>query len=322
MRCKYIFDVQGRMKPQDLKAFEVDDLRFEFTLNEKQFISEISVSERIEKSCFPTLQKPSNNGYSWVIDFKSPRLEEIKEVVKQIEGMFSFWGIDSISIDTPRYEWIPENETEIQDLPLYSFSKKTEGVPDEEIYPISFELIAKPIIVAVKNKQSNVLYSFYRRGRVDLIKGENIAAIYNYYFIIESHYAAGKYKKTEVKNNLLKSASFLENIENVLNDKFFLESIPERLKSLYKEKYLSKSHGELIEYIVNLRGFLHHFSTKRKENWHPDKQDEFRLEAIFLSKLTYNLLFSEMSQKLNNDEVVTKYQQMMEMIMNGKKPSI
>ena len=56
-----------------------------------------------------------------------------------------------------------------------------------------------------------------------------------------------------------------------------------------------QSDDKIIDHLVDLRGDLHHHALPNKTgNWHPDKQDRFRADALFLSSLL---------QKISMDEI-------------------
>lgn len=220
MRCRYTFEIKGRIKPQQICSFEVDDFLFEFDV-ERGFIRNIRVSFEITDHELPSVINHPQPGITLHVNVTSPRIYEVEEIMRQIEGMLSFWGVESIGIRRPKHEWIAENEEEKEKLQIFNFSVGFQELKDNEIMPVSFDLIARPIIASVKAKQHNVLLSFNKRGRVDVKNQDYIEAIYNFYFVIESYYAGGKNKNYAVEKALKESPEFIENIRSVLGTKNF-----------------------------------------------------------------------------------------------------
>ena len=316
MRFRYTFDVKGRIKPQQIVSFDVDGFLFEFYV-EREFIRNIRVSFKIADHELPCVINNPEPGIALHINVTSPRIHEVEEIMRQIEGMLSFWGVEAIGIRRPKHEWIAENEEEKKKLKLYNFSVRLEELKDHEIRSVSFDLIARSIIASVKTKQHNVLLSFNKRGRVDNKNENYIEAIYNFYFVIESYYAGGKNKNHAVEKALKNSVEFNENINRVLADQEFKTHLPSELRMKYESQYLKKEVDVIIKELVMMRGFLHHYSTKRKSNWHPDKQHEFRLEAYFLEQLSHNVAFGIMMDQAYDTDVIKQYKELIKKGKNG-----
>lgn len=306
MRCKYTFNVKGRIKPKQPFSFEVDEFLFDFKLK-KEFLKEIQISFEILDNELPSVDRNPEHGIVINLNVKKSREFEIEEIMRQTEGMLSLFGVESVDIQNPKCEWIAENEEEQKKLELLNYELTPQEIEDHEIKPISFDLIARPIISAVRSKQHHILLSFNKRGRVDIKDKNYIEAIYNFYFVIESHYADGQNKNRAVEKALKKSDEFTSNIKSVLDNSEFKAFLSPELLKKYTDNYLNKPIEEIIKNIVMLRGFLHHYSTKRKKNWHPDKQNEFELEAYVLRQLSHKVAFEIMNKEIYDEEIIDKY---------------
>lgn len=300
MRCKYSFKINGRIKPVHLVSFEVGIYKFEFAL-EKGFIREIQVSYSMSDS-EPTLIQNPVPGVAMAINIKSPLLREIEEIIRSIEGLWTFWGVESIDTSFPKHEWIAETEEEKQKLQLFGFNEGRKELEDHEISPISFDLLVRPIISAVKTKKHDVILVFYRRGCNDVKQEEFIEAIYDFYFVLESAFANGKNKNYAVKKEFLKSKKLRKYIENTQE-----ELLKSSDRSRYKILLEGKSVDELIKFMVDTRGFLHHHTQKRKDIWNPEKQGRFKTEAFFFQRLCCRIAFDIFTQRTNDDEVIKEY---------------
>jgi hypothetical protein len=307
MRFKYTFEVNGRIKPTQVYSFQVNDFLFEFSM-EDDFLREIVVSFPICEYELPLLNEGAQTGTNFHLSITSPRLSEVEEVMRQLEGIISLWGLESINIKHPKYEWLPETDEEKQKLKVFAYSVTKAGIEDHEIPSVPFNLIASAVIASVMHKNHDVLMSFYRHGSREVELDNYIEAIYYFYFIIESYYAEGKNKNYAVKRALLESTEFVNNVKSVVSEK----NLPAKIEKQFQQYYKNKSSEEIIKELVLMRGFLHHYSTKRKDNWHPDKQENYQVHAYFLQKLSLNLVHKILATEHLTPEVYAKYSEMME----------
>ncbi|MFQ5713875.1 MAG: hypothetical protein ACE5GU_07580 [Candidatus Scalinduaceae bacterium] len=307
MRCKYIFKVHGRIKPAQSIPFQVSDYLFEFCV-EKKFIREIHVSFPVSDRELPSITQNPEPGVAMHINMKSPRLAEVEEIVRSIEGLWAFWGVESIDVHLPKNEWIAESDEEKKKLQLFNFSLEKNELEDHEIRPISFDLLARPIISAVKRKKHDVVLAFYRRGCNDIKKEEYIEAIYDFYFVLESAFAKGKNKNYAVEKEFLKSKDLRKHIESCRDDAELIRTLRPEDRHKYRTLLDGKSIDELIKFIVSIRGFLHHHTEKRHDIWNPEKQGRFKAEAFFLQNLCYKITLDVFMARTYDKEVIQEYE--------------
>ncbi len=81
-----------------------------------------------------------------------------------------------------------------------------------------------------------------------------------------------------------------------------------KLKQEYESKYKDKSPENIIDQIIELRGFLHHHTSKRKGIWHPENQDKYKLDALFIQLISYNVAFRLSEACVFDEEVIRTYQ--------------
>jgi hypothetical protein len=277
------------------------------------------VSFPINDSDLPTIIKAPSPGIALQINMKSPRLNEIEEIMRSIEGMWSFWGLESITIQMPKHEWISENEEEEKKLQLVNFSYSKKELNDEEIEPISFDLLARPIISAVKKQEHDVIFSFYRRGSNDIREEEYIEAIYDFYFVLESFFANGKSKNYLVEKEFKESEKLRNHITDLCDHSKFLASLDTEDRTKCKRILDGKSVDKIIKFLINTRGFLHHHTTKRKDIWNPEKQDRFRPEALIFQDLCHKVVFEMFLDRIYESDIISEYEGFV--LRNNTKPS-
>lgn len=305
MRCQYKFKLNGQVKPNQNTDFEIDDYRFEFVLKDN-LIDYIVVSFPVSHHDIPQVKESEIPGVNFSINIVHPRWEELETIMRQIEGMWSLWGVESIDISGHEIEWIPENELEKELIQLNNFQAGRHKFTPDEIEPIGFDLLVRPIITAVKDKNHDVVLSFYRRGTNDIKREEYIEAFYDFYFMLESHYGNGKTKNTAIEREMVSSSKLEVFINKILRDPKYVYSLPSELRAKYIAEY-SLTSSEFIKKIVKLRGFLHHHNTKRKDGWDPGKQSAYKLEAFILQNICINVAMDILNNSVFSDRIVNEY---------------
>ena len=271
-KCVRFIGGRSQIKPNQNTTFEVDDFRFEFVLKDT-LIDLIIVSFPVRQDQVPQITESKTIGVKADIKIVHPRWEELVTIIRQIEGMWSLWGCESIDISGYKIKWLPESEEEKQLIQLNDFQVGKHEYKPEEIDFIGFDLLARPVITAVKDKNHDVVLSFFRRGTNDIKRDEYIEAFYDFYFMLESPYGNGKTKNTAIERELISSELL--------------------------EGYINK--------IVKLRGFLHHHNTKRKNGWDPGKQIAYKLEAFMLQSICINVGMEILDKSVFSERIINEY---------------
>jgi hypothetical protein len=88
---------------------------------------------------------------------------------------------------------------------------------------------------------------------------------------------------------------------------WFIFRLEKDLKSDYEKQYGRMAVDEVIESLVDLRGFLHHHTSKRKDIWHPEDHYEFTLDAVFLYALATDIAFVHYKDHVSSEETIEAY---------------
>lgn len=294
------------MQPETLRDFNVNDYRFEFVL-ENNAISKIMISFPITKDELPSISQSDLPGSPPNITTTSPRWEQLSIMVKQIENTWAIWGLERIQWRNHKIEWIPENDDEKNLIVLSSFEVKPTSGSNYSKQKTGFDLLARPIISAVKSPNYDPTLAFIRRGTNDIRVGDYIEAFYDFYFALESKFGNGKTKNYQIEKELLKSLALKRIISKQINDEKYVLSLPTELRKKFKEKYFGISAEQFIKKIVNLRGFLHHHNPKHKDSWDPNDQEPYKLEAFVLQDISLPLAMSCIKNNVFTEEMENKY---------------
>ncbi len=310
MKCKYKFKINGKIKPSHVFPIKARGATYEFEINEFGVATHIWATIKTDDERYwPSITKSPTPGVAFHLNIKeNPLMFFVIMELRTIEGLLSLYGVYSIDLHHPKMEWIPENEQEKEKLKVFNYKTDITEIPDNEIRPTPFDIIARSIIGADKGFAVEVALSFYRKGRIDIEEKRYIEAIYDFYFLIESTYGNGKFKKKQISAEFKNSKILIKSIMSAQNEPGSRILSNSKLKQEYETKYKNKSPENIIDQIIELRGFLHHHTSKRKGIWHPENQDKYKLDALFIQLISYNVAFRLSEVCVFDEEVIRTYQ--------------
>lgn len=281
MKCKYTFKVKGYLKLNVKRSIHIRGKTYEFITNNEDVVVGLAVLVPANQpGDLPRLVASPNKKIKASIHISSPGFEDVKREVRTIEGLLSIFGVSSIDANAPATEWLPESEDEKAQLDVFNFKIDTVPLDISKVPPLPFDLAARSIIAADKATSIEVQLSFYRKGLSDFEEERYIEAIYDFYFFMESSFSSGKTKNHRVKESFKNSDFLKECIKEVFENPIEKVGVPPKDLQLFMKCFSQKSVDELIEHMVELRGFLHHHTPSRKDAWHPEDHKRFHLDAM------------------------------------------
>lgn len=310
MKCKYRFAVDGKIKPSVNVPIPARGWVFDLeTAN--GVLTHIAVTVPLPNpEYWPKVESSPESEVKAHITTQTPHLPFVQQELRSVQGLLSLFGLRSIDMDNIEVEWIPENQEEDEALQIYSFSVSLGESEDSELYPLPFDLIARSIIAADIASEIDVPLNFFRRGMNDIYDGSYIEAIYDFYFILETLFADGKFRKAEVIEKFSNATDLVSAIEQVLSDPREIITRKSEVRDAYSKKYGQMHVNGAIEQLVDLRGYLHHHTLKRKDGWHPENQIAFEIDALFLQSVTFKVVFKLAEQHLWSEQVIDQYEQL------------
>ena len=308
MKCCYTFNIEGNLKPSHDVIIPFGNWEYSFEIQDG-FIRKLSVTVPnfpIENT--PQITPQNSGRVKAHINIPlDPYLFFIQEEVRTLEGLLSLYGIHQIDTEHPKIKWLPENDEEKKKLQMYEFKTSYTEPDQNKFIPLPFDIIARSIIASKEAKQIQIPLSFFRKGSIDVYERRFIEAIYDFYFMLETCYGNGKTKNYAIKKEFEKSEELKKSINKVIQDKNSRLSKDPKFSKIYEKNYSAKTAEEIISHLVELRGFLHHHSLKRKDIWHPEQQKEYEIDATFLQRLCFEISFILSEPYIFNKETVNKY---------------
>lgn len=231
------------------------------------------------KATMPTLTTPPE-----------PYRSLVQQEVRAIRGALVFWGVFDIDVDQPDIEYLPETAVERAELDVLGFNLKRSPRMELPVMQALPDMIVRCVLSRAHFAPYELPFEFYRRGGDDCYDSHFVQAIFNFFFVLEYLFGEGKFKATQIETAFCKSADLqagTAEAQKILRWSGFRST---RWIKAAEDKYVRRTFVEIVRSIIELRGFLHHQSLKRRRNWNPGMQSEFEPDAQFLKFLCQSVL--------------------------------
>jgi hypothetical protein len=63
------------------------------------------------------------------------------------------------------------------------------------------------------------------------------------------------------------------------------------------------SDAGVSDYLVEVRGFIHHHTMRRRGIWHPERQEEFEFDAFVLQHIAFGIAMKMMLGETHKEEL-------------------
>jgi hypothetical protein len=287
MKVRYNFRVRGALRfPADI-AFEFKTRHYEFH-EEKGFVAAISVTVPIpNRDDWPTVTRREEAGSMPHVTVPTPGLIFISAELRNLESFLSLFGVKQIDVKNARVEWLPANEEERRALKIFTYERGLADPDPSTLPPLPPDLMARSLIASYDAFETQVPLAFYRRGADDVYERRFLEACYDFLFLLETLYSNGKYRTDQVKDEFRKAPDLQEAIHSFLVDAPLQASLRSQFRPRYDRHIAGKECGEVSDYLVDVRGFIHHHTMRRRGIWHPERQEEFEFDAFVLQHIAF-----------------------------------
>lgn len=158
----------------------------------------------------------------------------------------------------------PEEETR---LPIKSISM---GRHDSAL-PLSFDMFTRALMAAEKYDGPRFEVAFVKSAR-NMLKNQEFINSFRYSFLlIESLYGNGQFKTPSLQAALKSNQEFRNIVELAIKD--MIPAKNDRNSDTAKLISTKPNADDIINHLVEKRGFYFHGNIKRKDAWNPDEQD-------------------------------------------------
>lgn len=168
------------------------------------------------------------------------------------------------------------------------------------------DMLVRCIVCRDRFSPHQISLEFYRRGTDDCYHGRFIEAVYDFFFVLEYLFGRGEFSKGALLRNFSRSPSLIEAISQAKVDALQTIESPSAADA-FGRTYSQRSEGEILDHVINLRGFLHHQSITRPLTWNPAVQSDYEADAKFLRRACECLLVKTWSSILFDNAAGTEF---------------
>jgi len=303
MKCKFTFEVKGFFKIPVGINFNIGDYFYEIVKIDNKIYLSVTISN-YPMDAIPTIIENKQGPSKASITIPSSHIkDDVISNIRTFEGTMSMWGMQEIDTEKYKIEWIPETDEEKSKIHIYNFSISIHDDNPDSYPDAPLDLFIRALLSIDNLKTIETPLNFYRRGFLDYRSEKYIDAIYDLFFVFETLFAKGKFKKSQVKKEFNSSDILVESIQHVKNKIGGSTNIKNNLLLQVKEIYLKKTNEDIIDHIVELRGFLHHHTSSRLDIWHPAQQRQYKHDAYFLLEMCHHILMDMAIKVMFKNEI-------------------
>jgi hypothetical protein len=209
-----------------------------------------------------------------------------------------------IDVDQPAVDYFFETDEENSKVDALGHALKRRPREELNIAARAPDMLVRCTLARSKFGDYEVPFEFFRRGDDDCYNERYIEAFVNFFFTLEYLFGEGQYTSRQLKTNFMGAAALKTAISEAKQQADKLGSSGQWNPQI-AVKYCGLSPKQIIEELIRLRGFLHHQSFKRRDNWNPGVQRDFEIDARFLfltcqsvlSTICIDILFAEDARK-------------------------
>lgn len=311
MRVRYRLPVLGRLRIDTSFPVTTKLFTYRFETDGIGQVTHITATAVVsDPRLWPRVTPLKPPGPKFHLELSNPWFDELRRELRAASGMLALYGVEEIGLELVEEVWEPETEEEKRALPLTSFQVEKKPPPVSDLPPMSFDLVARALIVADQVGGIDAALNFFRKGRVDVRAEQYLDAVLDYLFMIETTYANGKFRTAQVEAEYLSSKELLQLVADTLANQSLIGEIrsDSRMHKSFKEIYEGKTPEQVIQYIVGLRGELHHHSGRKSGIWHPTDHMRFAADAYFLEYLCLKIAFAITHDTFYGEKAISEYQ--------------
>lgn len=311
MKIRYQFPVTGRVRLQFHFPVSVGPFTYEFEVDKDGVLYRLSAVASVpDRSMWPVVQEKPAPGVALGINLSSPFFEVLKKDIRAVVGVLSLFGLDDIDINAVEESWEPDSPEEKNELQLFGFKVEHTKTPPST-WPYSpFDVVARAFLSASRSEGFETALHFFRKGHIDVMENKFLDAVLDFLFMVETTYAEGKFRTSQVEAAYLSNTELQALIAKVLRDPVLMENVRHghgSIKAAFDRDYRTRSPAEITAHLVNLRGSLHHHTSRRHGIWHPTDHTRFGADAYFLQHLCMEIGFSIANPILFSEEFRQAY---------------
>jgi len=145
--------------------------------------------------------------------------------------------------------------------------------------PLTFDMLTRAIMAAEKSDGPKFEATLTSTARKALSEQQFINSFRYSFLLIESLYGEGQFKSAGLKSTLKGNCGFVEIVKTALRDA--IKPRPEHTSETWTLLSGTPTADDVIDHLVDMRGFYFHGNVKRRDAWKPEEQGKAEALALF-----------------------------------------
>lgn len=215
----------------------------------------------------PHLQRHGEGEFVMTITNRDHRMMFVK---RQLIGAVTFLEcVHDIELSIGEIDATYEGETPEEEAQIAI--KRSHMGPHSLALPLSFDMLTRAIMAAENLDVPRFEATLVGSARKALEAQEFINSFRYSFLLIESIYGEGQFRKAGLQSVLKANQEFRDILELVIKD--VIPAKNDRNSDTAKLLAATSTVDDVIDHLVEKRGFYFHGNIKRKDAWKPDRQD-------------------------------------------------
>ena len=304
MRFRYTFDVQSNTRLDSTLQFTWDG--YDFRLQpENGRLTKIVVTSPNATVPLDWFALRQHTSYT---DPPDPFFEKVQSWLRVVNGALGLRGVADIGLDECLREFIPSTVDENAKMQRKSMRYerfRRNQLPLGDYIP---DFVLQCVLCYETIRDYEIPLEFHRRGQNDLLGGQYVDAIVNFFFVLEYLFSDGQYQTKQLIKNFQRSSQLTDGLAEARRQMSRqLRGANPAAQQKYQQRYGNTTNEQVIKTIVEeLRGFLHHQSAKRSQTWHPTVQRDYGVDAHFLGAVSQYVLLNSVDELFGSDAAKEK----------------
>jgi len=205
---------------------------------------------------------------------QDPQIALVRATLEQAMGFLQCYhgvGLVTDEIASAYEPETPEEKARIQVLSM-------EMGKQEHIHRFSFSMLTRAVMAAEAGPAPVFEVALVSSARDALIKGRFIDSFRYSFLLIEFLHGDGQFRGAGLKEVLRKDNAFNDLLGRVLAGRIRPHDVPASDTLALLDT--NPTTGDVIDHLVDKRGFYFHGNIKRKDTWKPDQQEGAKLLAF------------------------------------------
>lgn len=229
----------------------------------------------------PTIEEGGEGAVKYSITRRDNQLPFIQIILNDVASFLQCYFDIGLAFDDVEVKF--EGETPEEERRIAIKSMKV-GKHEEPIF-LTFDMLTRAVMASEKGGGPRFEAALISAARSALSEQRFIDSFRYSFLLIDFLYGDGQYQRKSLEDAFKKSIDLRSIIESSLSDLGWVEDNGLSDTSVLLRK--KPSVDDVIDHLVNKRGFYFHGNSKRKDAWKPEQQEKAKSLAFLAITIAY-----------------------------------